>query len=455
MKNILFLFLWLLVLPKINAQGIRKNYNEMTQLERDNLVNAFYQLRNGPDLINDMAVFHGAFFNFDDTPNANQPDLHFNLPDEAQRDIFLAWHRYFLFELEQAMKDINPYISIPYWNTTIDRQTNSPLWNQNFLGQFNADWDLNRNFGVGGSLPMPTDLTQVQAQGQFLTYSNMLERGPIHHGAHRWIGGAMAATVSPRDPAFFLHHAYVDKVWQDWENVRQSSSFIMNSMIRYNGTYTFNGQTLPSVNPNNIVDSRALGTFYAENELAVLDDYNVTNTNANPEIYFYQHTIQAQNGFEVPANRTARFESVNRIRLLPGFHAHNGSNFIATIGNGTAGQKSEMEEMIVRNQNPWDNRGIPIDWDAYKSDFLQSEVVGKISIHPNPFTDRIRLITKEAYDHWRIEIFDLQGRRLFEKQYANANYISLKDVGSLPMGTYLIKVTINGSEIQTTTIIKQ
>lgn len=454
MKILLSVFLWLFVIPMIYAQGIRKNYNEMTSLERDNLINAFYQLRTGPDLINDMAVFHGAFFNFDDTPNADQPDLHFNLPDEPQRDIFLAWHRYFVFELEQAMKNINPYITVPYWNTTIDRQTTSPLWNQNFMGQFNADWNLNRNFGVGGSLPMPTDLTQVQAETDFLTYSNMLERGPVHHGAHRWVGGAMSATVSPRDPVFFLHHAFVDKVWQEWEDNRQSSSFMMTSMIRYNGTYTFNGQTLPTINPNNITDSRTLGVFYAENELAVLDDYTVTNANANPEIYFYQFTIQAQDGFEIPANRSAHFESVNRIRLMPGFHAQNGSEFLATIGNGTAGQKTGMEE-IVSNQIPWNNRGVPINWNAYNPENLEVGNMENIIIYPNPFTDRIRLIAKENYDHWRIEVYDLQGKRLIDKQFSKVNYISFDEVGQLPRGTYLLRLSINGTETQTNTIIKQ
>lgn len=179
------------------SQAIRKNYSEMTETEKVNLVNAFYSLRNGADLINDLAVFHGAYFNFDGTPNATNPDIHFNLPDEPEREIFFAWHRRQIFELEQAMQNINPFISIPFWNSSVDQSINSPLWAFNFMGQFNDDWNLQRTLGQNDMLPMPFEVQQAQSQTDFFLYSDLVERGPVHHGAHRWVGGVMNATVSP------------------------------------------------------------------------------------------------------------------------------------------------------------------------------------------------------------------------------------------------------------------
>ncbi len=452
MKTILLLILGSLFCTQVNSQAIRKNYNEMTATERTNLVNAFYQLRTGPDLINDLAVFHGAFFNFDDTPNFTQPDIHFNLPDEPEREIFFAWHRRQIFEVEQAMQDINPYISIPYWNSSTDQSTNSPLWNQNFMGQFNSDWNLQRNLGGNDNLPMPSEVAAAQAQTNFFLYSDMVERGPVHHGAHRWVGGIMSATVSPRDPVFYLHHAYIDKLWQEWEDLRQSSSYLRTNMVRYDGTYVFNGQTIPSVNPNSITDGRVYGIFYANNQLAVLDNYSVTN-NYNPlELFFYQYTIEAGDGFQIPASRSARIESMTTIRLEPGFHAFNGSNFTAAIGNGT-NLRSSPE--IVRNQIPWDDRGIPINWDAYRPSDLKVTIADKVHVYPNPFSEKITLISNELYESWKVEIYDLQGRKLYEANKGNSAMISLNDLSSLNTGTYLLKITLNGQNIISSTIIKQ
>jgi len=437
------------------AQGIRKNYTEMTDLERINLVNAFYQLRFNGDLINDLAVFHGQFFDFSNTSTPDALDIHLNLPNQPNLEIFLAWHRRQLFELEQAMQDIDPYISIPFWNSSIDQSPNSPLWATDFMGQFNTDWSLNRNLGANGPLPSPSNVTTTQSITGFFLYSDFLERQSVHNGAHRWVGGAMSSTVSPRDPVFYLHHSWVDKLWKDWEDLNHSSSYIRTDMIRYDGTYAFNGQTIPAVNPNSITDSRVYGIFYGENQLAVLDDYTVSNTYNPEELFFYQYTIQAGNGFEVPATRTARIESANTVRLMPGFHAANGSNFTAAIGNGTMGGRDYP--IIMRNQVPWDNRGIPIRWNACGGydEHAKTVFAGDINVYPNPFTDRITMISPNTCDTWLIEIYDLSGRKLKSKYYSEVYSVVVDDLSSLSSGTYVLKLTINGSMVQSSLIIKQ
>jgi tyrosinase len=48
----------------------------------------------------------------------------------------------------------------------------------------------------------------------------------LHDRVHVWVGGAMGdAARSPRDPLFFLHHCFLDKVWADWQEVHHPSLF--------------------------------------------------------------------------------------------------------------------------------------------------------------------------------------------------------------------------------------
>ena len=97
-------FLFLIIYNSAVCQSIRKNHKEMTPSEKDALVNAFYELDDG--LVSDLAAFH----------NNNFGNIHFNLPDDPQDDVFFAWHRRQIFELEQAMQDLNPKISMPFWD---------------------------------------------------------------------------------------------------------------------------------------------------------------------------------------------------------------------------------------------------------------------------------------------------------------------------------------------------
>ncbi len=261
MRSLILLLIFLVSIG-LDAQSIRKNYKEMTQSEKDLLVSAFYQLRNGPDLILDLANFHATHFSSAPPFNSSTP-IHFNLPGNPGRDVFLAWHRRQIFEVEQAMQDINPRASIPFWDWTVDRSSSSSseLWRDDFMGSFNNNWNLNRQLGLSSvSLPTSSQVNSVQSETDWLTYTNNFERGAPHANPHTWVGGSMSSASSPIDPIFYLHHGMVDKLWQEWvdaNNITPSSNiYQITNMPRYDGTYSFNGQTLSSVNPDNIVDGK-------------------------------------------------------------------------------------------------------------------------------------------------------------------------------------------------------
>jgi hypothetical protein len=40
----------------------------------------------------------------------------------------------------------------------------------------------------------------------------------LHDPVHRWVGGNMGFASSPNDPVFFLHHCYLDLLWERWKH---------------------------------------------------------------------------------------------------------------------------------------------------------------------------------------------------------------------------------------------
>ncbi len=441
---------------QIIGQSIRKGFDEMTDYEITELVNAFYQLRQGPDLFNDLAQFHSDFFNFDNTADPTRLDLHFNLPDEPEREIFLAWHRRQMFEMEQAVQDINPEISLAFWDSSIYQSSTDQLWDQGFLGSFDTNWSLNRNFGEGGPLPTPTDVSNLMTMNDFFEFSNELERRPVHRGAHVWTGGAMPTTLSPRDPVFYFHHSFVDKVWVEWEEIHGTSAFMTTSMLRYDGTYVFDGQTYPSVDPNDITDSRVYGVFYAENGLAQLDNYIVSNTYNPEEIFYYQFNIEAGNNFLVPAGTAARLESVNEINLTPGFEAVPGSTFQATIDTENNGA-GKIAPLFVKDRaiNPYpysEKLYEPIVWEE-GGDLLDDKPI-ILTAAPNPFTEKITIKLSERKD-CVIEVFNMMGMLIREEAFENTDTMVIKNLYGLSSGFYVIRVTdANGDILVVKRVVK-
>lgn len=306
----------------VNSQSIRKDHNEMTASEKSSLVSAFYQLASSPDLLVDLAVYHNDNFN----------EIHFNLPQNPVTDVFFPFHRMLLWELELEMQRLNPNLSMPYWNWTVDDTNTSSLWNFNFMGQFNTNFNLNRTVGLSGfPLPLQSDIDNAQSATDFYVYSNNVERGIVHTGGHTFVGGQMNGGYAPFDPIFHLHHCMVDKLWNDWETINQSSTFISTTIPRYDGTYFYNGRTYPAVNPNSIAEARDIGIFYAENQYVMMQNYSVTNINRVQENFYYQYYIDCGNNFNVPQNRRAQIESVHSVTFVPGFHAERGSVFTAKI----------------------------------------------------------------------------------------------------------------------------
>lgn len=455
LKFFCFILFYFLLVFNISAQSIRKNFREMTESEKIDLVNAFYQLRQGEDLINDLAEFHRDFFNFDGTSDPERLDIHINLPDEPEREIFFAWHRRQMMELEHAMQEINPNISIPFVDWGIDNSSNSPLWDENFMGQFNDDWSLNRSLGAISQLPTTEVINNAQDfSSDFFTYSNNVERGNVHSGPHLWIRGEMSGRASPRDPVFYLHHTFLDKLWNEWQNTNGNSGFLRTDMLRYDGNYIFDGRTLPLVNPNDILQSNILGVFYAENQLAILQDYEVSNNFRDSESFYYQFSIEMGNNFKVPANKNCKVESVNEINLKPGFYAEMGSSFVARIDENPVLKSSDISKTIVRNQIPFE----PLkthELNAYEDLSEQVELDVNFFCYPNPFSDKINIQNKGDIQSFQVFIFDLLGNELFSDKYYHVDSVEISNLNKLNNGMYFLIIKDKDRVILNSKLIKQ
>lgn len=150
---------------------------------------------------------------------------------------FLAWHRYYLVLYELALQEQNPLVMLPYWDSTLDFEmadpTDSVIWTSEFLGNGRgsiangpfASWSYNdkqlfRSVGTYGKLINRNKINDLVKTKKGHTYFvEALEQE--HNGVHVWVGGNMGSIFhSPSDPVFFMHHAFIDCVWEEYR-IRQ------------------------------------------------------------------------------------------------------------------------------------------------------------------------------------------------------------------------------------------
>lgn len=189
-----------------------------------------------------------------------------------QGPIFLPWHRMYLIRLEQELQRVlgDDDFGLPYWDWAEDgelptaNQVNAPIWSDANLGepvgpvtsgpaagmrvrlwqspitgnlQSLAPRPVNRAAGQNPGVPdLPTkagvqeSLDQLEydeppwsfnaTSGHRNRNEGWFEGPQLHNRVHVWIGGDMSPGTSPNDPAFFLNHCNVDRIWEAWMAAR-------------------------------------------------------------------------------------------------------------------------------------------------------------------------------------------------------------------------------------------
>jgi tyrosinase len=195
----------------VSDMGIRKNYRNLTAVERDHFVDPLLQVKvNG--VIDHFAAIH---------------EMHFFMGIHRSSH-FLPWHREMLLRFERELQRFHPDVTIPYWDSTVDRSPSDPLWANSFLGQFNSAWGLGRALG-SATLPTPQVQTN-QGRGTYDAFWPELKT-VIHNWPHVWVEGVMGQAASPGDPVFYRHHCWIDLLWVRWQHAHAGAPFVSSGSL--------------------------------------------------------------------------------------------------------------------------------------------------------------------------------------------------------------------------------
>jgi hypothetical protein len=160
--------------------------------------------------------------------------------------------------MEYLLQQVDPLVVIPYWDWTRDAAnpaSSSLLTDANFgrngrssdgcvvtTGPLSG-WQvaypsvrcLVRQYDNGATIAPFVSNSIINAiktsSTTYDAYRLAIEAQP-HARVHLGIGGDMSTMYSPNDPLFYMHHAFVDKLWMDWQ--RQAST----NLWDYNGDLT-------------------------------------------------------------------------------------------------------------------------------------------------------------------------------------------------------------------------
>ena len=166
-----------------------------------------------------------------------------------QKKNFLPWHRYYILRYENLMRKADCTFTATYWDWSLD--TREPfstgrdnIWNSvTGFGGNGGDADqycvLDGVFRKGAwnrvrpdnpVEPLPDCLTRdfvgdppdeidVMEALRNETFSNfeLILRVDLHNNVHCQINGTMCSYEAASAPEFFLHHGFIDKIWNDWQ----------------------------------------------------------------------------------------------------------------------------------------------------------------------------------------------------------------------------------------------
>lgn len=234
---------------------IRRNHRDMTQQQKNEFIEAVLSLKNDVGSV----LRPGEQSRYDDFVQIHKNSMGRGtplVPNPHGSPLFYPWHRIFLRQFELAMQTAtrNPSITLPYWNWQLGGADNP--FTSNFMGGDgdqaqeghvtvgafavqNGRFDvtvrdtetgssgLRRNLGGAGTLPTVDAVIATLKNTLYWEQSGGWESSSennLHNPVHTWIGGDMATASSPNDPMFFLHHCYLDLLWERWRQQHRTTT---------------------------------------------------------------------------------------------------------------------------------------------------------------------------------------------------------------------------------------
>ena len=169
---------------------------------------------------------NGIYDNFTRQHGASQTFFQFH-----KNALFLPWHRWFVSQLEDAIRRDNPCFAMPYWDWSADAADplGSAMWSLigeanthggclqtgpfvDFRGALDGEC-IRRDANVSHAHLFTVDelATLVSVNQSFLNFSHILEN-TAHAMPHLLVAHQMSSMPSPDDPLFYFHHAFTDIV---------------------------------------------------------------------------------------------------------------------------------------------------------------------------------------------------------------------------------------------------
>lgn len=269
---------------------IRRNHRDMSPQQKSAFVEAVLRLKNNVNSV----LRPGQQSRYDDFVQIHKNSMGRGnplVPNPHRSPLFYPWHRVLIRQFELALQAAadDPRITLPYWNWQLggaDNPFTSDFMGgngdntQNMLvttGPFSSTqssfivsvWDegfgnagVRRNLGAAGALPSPeTVISALNRTSYWMEpggWENFSER-ELHNPVHAWIGGSMMEASSPNDPIFFLHHCYLDLLWERWKKLHPNvPSFPQDDLS--NSTLVFHPENELAPWPQSFTVQQALST---------------------------------------------------------------------------------------------------------------------------------------------------------------------------------------------------
>lgn len=211
---------------------VRKEFTAMSLTERQRFIDALKLASSSPQYQSDYDIL---------------TTLHSRVPSKLLHHmphIFLPWHRWYLIQFENFLRQIDCRVTIPYWDWTrvADHWTRGSVWSPSpgglggngalpdscvmdgpfRNGEFHLPWSagggcLKRDFNFSCNLPNLKGVRDLILLEDFTVFERTI-REKFHTKFHDCVGGNMAHhSTASFSPEFWLLHGFIDKLWTDWQ----------------------------------------------------------------------------------------------------------------------------------------------------------------------------------------------------------------------------------------------
>jgi len=151
-----------------------------------------------------------------------------NARDAQQMQLFLPWHRAYLYNFEMGLRDRVPSVTLPWWDWTLRPRIFTEAaahGKRNALARFRINLphakpplvhSTTRRPGRVDGLPTQAQVDDVVKRADWSDFTDALEE--VHDQVHGWVSGDMGVVASAAfDPIFWCHHAMIDRIWWLWQ----------------------------------------------------------------------------------------------------------------------------------------------------------------------------------------------------------------------------------------------